>query len=1580
MGYATVAVSNLDQTPTSGFNIGANGVAQGFRTGTLTRGYELHRIEARFAILQARYDNQLVATLHTATGGNPGAKVADLTKDARSGTGAQNRFFEAPEGTTLTANTLYFLVLKCAGATVAQSCGAWVRTNSDGEDPGALAGWSIENTGELGASGNTWNENAASFRLKVHLAAPEMSVWGNNTLIADGDTTPRAEDHTHFGDTDVANGATIRLFRIENNGREVLELSEGNKVTISGTHASDFSIDTQPASTVQPGGSLTYARVVVRFNPSARGSRTAELSIANNDADENPYNFTIRGNGTTRRIEVRGGSPAQAIAHGDTTPTHADHTDFGTTGAPGGSLTRTFIIRNTGGLDSTSLTGSPRVAVGGTHAGDFTVTRQPAASVGASGSSITFAVRFQPSAVGVRRATLSIAHNASVSGVTTGGNPYEFAVGGTGTAAAEIDVQGNGLGIADGDRTPRAEDHTDFGEVAVDGGTQSRTFTIRNRGFAALTMTGSAPVTVGGSGAANFRVTAQPAASVAGGGSTTFTVAYEPVLTGPVQAVVNIASNDSNENPYDFLVRGGATVSGALVSNHGRQGSGNVIVNSSRSDGQGFTTGSHPAGYILENVEIRAFQDANINTWTAQIREGSTVVATLVNPSDPGGGFQDTHVLAFAAPAGTHLKPGTAYAFHLSCTSSGCFRWRQANNGVDAGAAAGWSIPSGAPLTIRVNGRLAAAAPPPSTAGVTATPSALSVAEGGTGTFDVVLNTQPSADVTLNLTSFDRSIVTLDGTTPPTNIREVAFTAANWNMAQTVMVAGVDDGVDNPGSQRMTTIQMSASSTDNDYFISAGRDLVTVTVTDGAASGPEIDVQGNGRSIADGDGSPSAADHTDFGSVDVEDGTRARTFTIRNTGSGALTLSGSPRVAVGGTHAADFTVTAQPGSPVAAGTGTTTFTVRFDPAAAGARSATLSIANDDANENPYNFSIRGAGTDGGNGGNGGGDGGDGGGGGSGGGGSTAGVRILHAEPVVEGSPARFQITLDEPTRRRIDLLASTTPGTASGGADYERLSNHPVTVASGESGAWLEVPTLRDAEVEDDETFTVTLSVAPGSAPARVVRPQARGTILDGPPPGAEVPLFLAGGLESRHGFLRVLDLGGTGGTVSIAAFDDGGVEGTASTLPLEPRGGAHFNSSDLEMGNAAKGLAPGTGAPTRGDWRLRLTGADVGALAYVRTHDGFVTPLVGTVPADADGALFVAFFNPGSNYRQVSLLRLHNPNEEPAGIVVEGVDDAGAPGAAPVRLTLPGGRTRTLSARELEQGATGLDGALGDGKGKWRLNVTSDQPVEAMGLLESPSGHLANLSAGTAPRTAADDGTVRTLVPLFPAANDPDQRQGFLRVVNRGAKPAEVRILATDDTGEARPPLTLTVGAKEAVQLNSDDLELGAPAKGLPLGTGPGGGGWRLELTASADVVASAYVRHVFDGFVTGMNALAPVVDGEHRVDFLNPASNWRQASSLRLINASGATAQVTVRGIDDLGDSPGTPVSLTLPPGTARTLTSVDLESGAEDLEGALGDGKGKWRLRITSDQPIHVMSLLESPTGHLANLSPGIDADAP
>ena len=68
------------------------------------------------------------------------------------------------------------------------------------------------------------------------------------------------------------------------------------------------------------------------------------------------------------------------------------------------------------------------------------------------------------------------------------------------------------------------------------------------------------------------------------------------------------------------------------------------------------------------------------------------------------------------------------------------------------------------------------------------------------------------------------------------------------------------------------------------------------------------------------------------------------------------------------------------------------------------------------------------------------------------------------------------------------------------------------------------------------------------------------------------------------------------------------------------------------------------------------------------------------------------------------------------------------------------------MSAQQLELGDDSLSGRLGTGTGKWQLFVTASGPVEVVSLLQSPTGHLSNLS--TIPRDALsspddDDDTI---------------------------------------------------------------------------------------------------------------------------------------------------------------------------------------------------------------------------------------------
>lgn len=120
---------------------------------------------------------------------------------------------------------------------------------------------------------------------------------------------------------------------------------------------------------------------------------------------------------------------------------------------------------------------------------------------------------------------------------------------------------------------------------------------------------------------------------------------------------------------------------------------------------------------------------------------------------------------------------------------------------------------------------------------------------------------------------------------------------------------------------------------------------------------PEINLLGNAVSIVSGDTTPTTADHTDFGSVSTASGTIVRTFTIQNTGTSVLNIGA---ITFSGLNASDFLVTNAPTGTVAAGS-STTFQVTFDPSADGLRNATISIVNNDSNENPYTFAIQGNG-------------------------------------------------------------------------------------------------------------------------------------------------------------------------------------------------------------------------------------------------------------------------------------------------------------------------------------------------------------------------------------------------------------------------------------------------------------------------------------------------------------------------------------------------------------------------------------------------------------------------------------------
>ena len=222
--------------------------------------------------------------------------------------------------------------------------------------------------------------------------------------------------------------------------------------------------------------------------------------------------------------------------------------------------------------------------------------------------------------------------------------------------------------------------------------------------------------------------------------------------------------------------------------------------------------------------------------------------------------------------------------------------------------------------------------------------------------------------------------------------------------------------------------------------------------------------------------------------------------------------------------------------------------------------------------------------------------------------------------------------------------------------------------------------------------------------------------------------------------------------------------------------------------------------------------------------------------------------------------------------------------------------------------------------------------------------------------------------VAFFPAASDV-MRQGFVRVINHGPHQGEIRVVAVDDKGQRKEPITLTVDSRQTAHFNSDDLESGNERKGLPDGVGSGQGDWRLAFTSDLDVEVLAYIRTT-DGFLTAMHDTVPATSDRHEVAIFNPGSNSDQVSRLRLVNPGETDATVTIRGVDGHGASPGNAVEVSIVAGESRTLTAAELERDG------LGDGFEKWRLSVEADHGVTVVNLLESPTGHVTNLSTTVD----
>jgi len=378
---------------------------------------------------------------------------------------------------------------------------------SDAGTPVSMTGWTADTVTGHVATGVPFISEGTPI--------PEIDLQGNGVSIVSNDVTPSFTDQTNFGTIDISSTtkSRTRTFTIKNFGTASLTLSGASPyVAISGTNASDFSITTPPPSTVASSGSATF---VVTFTPTTVGTKSATLTIINNDADEGTYKFNIQGDAIT---------PKNLIVTGITTPVGQNGTYLYQ------GILNEFPYWKQGSyyIYNKQYLTSGRFWDIDTNTDDAHVSFYSSSAV----------------------------DNASPVAVTSWTTESSSGCMGTPVLAftePEINVLGNVISIVDGDVTPALTDYTDFGSLAAASGTVVRTYTIQNTGIATLTL-GTNAVSITGN--TDFTVTAQPATSVAAGASTNFQVTFDAAAVGLRSAAISIVNNDPDENPYNFSIQG----------------------------------------------------------------------------------------------------------------------------------------------------------------------------------------------------------------------------------------------------------------------------------------------------------------------------------------------------------------------------------------------------------------------------------------------------------------------------------------------------------------------------------------------------------------------------------------------------------------------------------------------------------------------------------------------------------------------------------------------------------------------------------------------------------------------------------------------------------------------------------------------------------------------------------------------------------------------------------------------------------------------------------------------------------------
>ena len=236
-------------------------------------------------------------------------------------------------------------------------------------------------------------------------------------------------------------------------------------------------------------------------------------------------------------------APEINIRHIENNIASGDIFDMGTVEVGSISVNYRFRIENLG-TSNLTLLGNPKVQLQGAHTSDFILVQNQVVSPIEPGSGRVFDLKFSPSQMGTREASLVIYNDDSDE------NPYIIHLTGQGLAVPEIKLYQNNALIPSGGSY-------DMGAVDLNSSSEVINFDIHNTGLGDLILTGQPGSLIQVSGHTNdFTVIqSQVTSPIAPQASRTFSIRFHPTVVGN-RSISLLMNHNAQGGTYSITISG----------------------------------------------------------------------------------------------------------------------------------------------------------------------------------------------------------------------------------------------------------------------------------------------------------------------------------------------------------------------------------------------------------------------------------------------------------------------------------------------------------------------------------------------------------------------------------------------------------------------------------------------------------------------------------------------------------------------------------------------------------------------------------------------------------------------------------------------------------------------------------------------------------------------------------------------------------------------------------------------------------------------------------------------------------------